>query len=168
MEPWDQEAPGCRRLDIGIAHDSGGHADVKSKRLLRYGVRLITRDAAIGRLGKAGWPELKRLALALPEGDSELRRAVDASMKDSGGQPQTVVECTSHAQVVEAARRKGMAGVVPEFIARRAAGSGLHSVRMVELEGFTRELRILWHPAALEMKPQIEACIRLLAAGSRI
>jgi len=156
-----------RRLDMGIAHDNGGHADLKSKRLLRYGVRLITRDAVVGRLPRAGWRDLKRLALALPEGDSELRRAVDASMKDCGGQPQAVVECTSHAQVVEAASRKGMAGVVPEFIARRATGSGLHSLRLVELEGFTRELRILWHPAALEMKPQIEACIRMLAAGSK-
>ena len=50
-----------RRLDIGIAHDNGGHADLKSKRLLRYGVRLITRDAVVGRQGKARWPDMKRL-----------------------------------------------------------------------------------------------------------
>ncbi len=157
-----------RRLDIGVAHDSGGHADLKSKRLLRYGVRLITKDAAAGRLGKASWTDLKRLSLALPEGDSELRRAVEASMKNSGSQPQAVVECTSHAQVVEAASRKGMAGVVPEFIARRATEIGMHSVPVTELEGFTRELRVLWHPAAVEMKPQIEACVRLLAAASKV
>jgi len=156
-----------RRLDIGIAHDSGGHADLKSRRLLRYGVRLVTRDAALARLERVRWADLKRLSLAVPEGDSELRRALEASMKNNAGKPPSVVECTSHAQVVEAAARKGMAGVVPEFTARRAAEQGLHSVAVAELEGFTRELRLLWHPAAVEMKPQIESCVRQLVAGLR-
>jgi len=156
-----------RRLDIGIAHDSGGHADLKSRRLLRYGVRLVTRDAAVGKRGRVSWADLKRLALAVPEGDSELRRALEASMKTSGSQPPAVVECTSHAQVVEAAARKGMAGVVPEFTAKRAAEQGLNSVAVVELEGFARELRLLWHPAAVEMKPQVEGCLRQLVAAAK-
>ena len=45
--------------------------------------------------------------------------------------------------------------------------SGSQPQAVVELEGFTRELRVLWHPAAVEMKPQIEACVRLLAAACK-
>ncbi len=151
-----------RRLDIGIAHDAGGHADLKSKRLLRHGVRLITSDAKLGKLGSVGWEDLKDCSLALPEGDSELRRTVAASLEDGHKHPAVVVECTSHAQVVEAVMCKGVAGIVPDFVAHRATKRGLHSLGIKELEGYSRELRVLWHPASVEMKPQIEACVRRL------
>jgi DNA-binding transcriptional LysR family regulator len=154
-----------RRLDIGIAHDSGGHAELKSKRLLRYGVRLIARDSRLGRSEIIGWTELKSYSLALPESDSELRRTVDESMARGSVRPPVMVECTSHAQVVEAAMRKGVAGIVPEFVAARAVERGLVSLPVAELEGYSRELRVLWHPAAVEMKPQIEGCVRQILAA---
>lgn len=154
-----------RRLDIGVAHDSGGHADLKSKRLLRYGVRLITRDTKLAKAGRVGWRDLKAVGLALPESDSQLRAAVEASLRMAKVSLTTVVECTSHAQVVEAAMAKGMAGIVPDYVATRATEQGLATVVIEELAGFARELRVLWHPAAVEMKPQIEGCVRTLAAA---
>ena len=157
-----------RRLDIGIAHDSGGHADLKSKRLLRYGVRLITRDAKRMETSTVTWRELKGVSLALPEGDSELRRAVEGSLKGTGDRPTAGIECTSHAQVLEAATHKGVAGIVPEFVARRAVERGLKAYQIAEMKGYERELRVLWHPASVEMKPQIEACVRLLAAAFKV
>lgn len=153
-----------RRLDIGVAHDSGGHADLKSKRLLRYGVRLITREAKLARLETISWRDLKASSgLALPEGDSQLRVAVESSLPESKAGVPVVMECTSHAQVVEAAMSKGIAGIVPDFIAERARERGLHSLEVLDLKGFVRELRLLWHPAAVEMKPAIERCLRAVA-----
>lgn len=155
-----------RRLDLGIAHDSGGHADLKSKRRLRYGVRLITANAKLARKESVSWDDLEGVALALPEGDSALRRAVDDSRKLS--RTEAAVECTTHAQVLEAVATGAVAGIVPEFVAAGLRGRVIHAVKLHELEGYTRELRLLWHPAAVEMKPQLERlCRQLLAALSK-
>ncbi len=157
-----------RRLDLGIAHDSGGHADLKSKRLLRHGVRLITRDAKLGKLPSVSWAELDQVSLALPEGDSELRKTVDAGLAAQRNSPVVALECTSHAQILEAVGCSKIAGVVPDFVAQRAQERGLYSLPIKELAGYSRELRVLWHPAAVEMKPQILECVRdLLASVSK-
>ena len=157
-----------RRLDIGIAHDCGGHADLKSKRLLRYGVKLITSDAKLGKLAALGWEDLQGVSLALPEGDSELRRTVNTSLESIRSHPPVVAECTSHAQVVEAAMCRGVVGIVPDFVALGAAQRGLHVHSIKQLGAYSRELRILWHPASVEMKPQIESWVRRLLAAMKL
>lgn len=154
-----------RRLDLGIAHDSGGHADLKSKRLLRHGVRLITNDAVLGKLHSVSLRDLAKVSLAVPEGDSDLRRTINATLEVAGTKPTVVIECTSHAQIVEAAMCRGVAGIVPDFVATRSMERGLRSLQINELAGYSRELRVLWHPAAVEMKPQVQSCVRRLVAG---
>lgn len=156
-----------RRLDIGIAHDAGGHADLKSRRLLRYGLRLITRDERFAKTDEAGWNDMKGCLLALPDGDSKLRQAVDASLKNCPSPPRVVMECSSHVQVVEATMHRNVIGIVPDFMAVRCAGQGVHQVRIKEMEGFFRELRVLWHPSAASLKPQIEESVRGLVVAMK-
>ena len=59
----------------------------------------------------------------------------------------------------------GSSGIVPEFVADRAVQRGIVSRPVTELAGYSRELRVLWHPASVEMKPQIERCVRQLFAA---
>lgn len=156
-----------RRLDFGIAHDAGGHADLKSRKLLRYGLRLITRSGKFRATSEVGWSDLKGYSLALPEGDSELRRTVETSMKGCAAPPVVAMECSSHAQVVEAVRDAALLGIVPDFVAQRAAGPGIYSLRIKEMEGHLRELRVLWHPVTAGMKPSVEECVRRLVIKAK-
>lgn len=154
-----------RRIDLGVAHAGRNYVGLKSFRLGYHGVHLIGSDPGLVHTSSVSWKDLRDFSLAVPEGDSDLRRELDATLKSSRHAPRVGVECTSYTQAIEAARNRGVVGVVPDYLAPQAKERGLFSIPLEELANFRRELRLLWHEASAEMKPKVEICVNLLKKG---
>lgn len=152
------------RVDVGLVSSAYLGKELSGTEVATYGAVLVGCARQFQKRKSLRWEEYCSLESVLLEGRGKLRREVERIGRKRKSEPRVVLECTSYAQVLEACRKEGRVGIVPEIARSAAKDLGLGVWAQSDLNGYKVKLTLVTKNGA-EANPAVMKVLKIL--GSR-
>lgn len=150
-----------QRIDFGIMRSLSSAQRLKSVKLgFLDTVMFVPRALLQGmRLSPSILPQLP---LALLEGTSRIREAIEQSCRKRKGVPRVVFECTSAVQIASLVASAQAAGPLPTIARHLFDGEKVAEMPLGTILEKDKPLLFVWNPRTLSTNPQLERLRRQL------
>lgn len=111
---------------------------------------------------------LGQLPLAILEGSTSVRRALEQEAQKSGLKLNFRLRFSSYPQVAQAVHSLGVAAILPKIASTTFQSSHVRAIPMPFLNGLTRQVSLVWNRKSADVRPAIAKYSRLLPAIFRM
>lgn len=156
-------------VDLGVVSRAPeeGRLAVEELGPLEYRLFVPRRLLSTGRVPR-GSAVLKGLPLGLLEDGSAIAAALEREFGRLKGAPRVVLRLSSYPQLAAVVRDGRAAAVMPALAEASLAGAEVATVSLPFLGPLTREVRLIWNPAMVEVRPALGRLVSVLGAGWRV
>ena len=152
-------------LDFGIVGRLEGEPALRSTRIGSLDFRLFVPKSLLPARRKNLTPRvLDGMPLAILDSSLGIKEALDEAGQNFKFRPDIRFRFSSYPQLAQAVSCLKVAAIMPAFAAEVLTAKEVAEIRFPFLDDLTRELRLVWHRKAAEIRPNLATYAKLLAS----